>query len=83
MIINNCGVFSNIGLRTLVGLGSIMSWRTTLNAGIIYAPYIPLTLENAVSIDEINTIASRYAIKIVNNSYYGTISLPNINREFV
>ena len=83
MIINNCGVFSNIGLRTLVGLGSLMSWKTTLNAGIIYAPYIPVTLDNAISEDEINIFTNRYAMKIVNNSYYGTTTLPNINRPFV
>ena len=70
MIINNCGVFSNVGLISLTFKG-----YNGLSAGYVWAPYIPLTLENAVMCDDIDVIASRYAIKIIKNSYYGTMTI--------
>jgi hypothetical protein len=47
-----------------------------LEAGYIYAPYIPMMVETEPELFQPRTdITSRYAMKIVNNSYYGTITL--------
>lgn len=44
-----------------------------METGIIYAPYIPLFVEE--DFRPRRSIASRYARKIVNNSYYGIVSV--------
>ena len=51
--------------------------NTFFEEGIIYAPYIPIMIEGEFR--PRRSIASRYAQKIVNNSFYGIVSVdPNI-----
>jgi hypothetical protein len=50
-----------------------------LDAGYIYAPYVPLqltpTMFNPFNFTPIKGIMSRYAKKLVNNRYYGVIDV--------
>jgi hypothetical protein len=53
-----------------------------LDAGYIYAPYVPLqltpTMYNPFNMTPIKGIMTRYAKKMVNNRYYGVISVKGI-----
>ena len=55
---------------------TLIRGRTFLEAGYIYAPYIPMISE-PTSVDNgftpSRSLESRYATKVVNNSYYGVI----------
>jgi hypothetical protein len=57
--------------------------NTFLEAGYIYAPYIPLQLTNTIHDPNDFTprkgIMTRYAKKMVNNRFYGVIYLDNLN----
>jgi len=57
---------------------------TFLEAGYIYAPYIPLQLTQTIYDPNDFTprkgIMTRYAKKMVNNRFYGVIIIDNINR---
>jgi len=48
-----------------------------MDAGYIYAPYIPLNLEQ-VAFTPSQGIASRYAKKIMNSSLYGVIRISEL-----
>lgn len=56
---------------------------TFLEAGYVYAPYIPLQLTQTIYDPNDFTprkgIMTRYAKKMVNNRFYGVISIDNIN----
>ena len=61
-----------------------------LEAGFIFAPYIPMVLEGEFQPRQ--SISSRYATKVVNPNFYGRITvnepyngvqLPKVNRVFV
>ncbi len=56
---------------------------TFLEAGYIYAPYIPLQLTNTIQDPNDFTprkgIMTRYAKKMVNNRFYGVVYIDNIN----
>lgn len=58
--------------------------NTFLEAGYIYAPYIPLQLTQTIYDPNDFTprkgIMTRYAKKMVNNRFYGVIIIDNINR---
>jgi hypothetical protein len=53
--------------------------KSLLDAGYIYAPYVPLqltpTMYNPFSMTPIKGIMTRYAKKLVNNRYYGVINV--------
>lgn len=59
----------------LQGITQILGYKSNIcmETGIIYAPYIPLLVEE--DFRPRRSIASRYARKIVNNSYYGIVSV--------
>jgi len=56
--------------------------KSLLDAGYIYAPYVPLqltpTMYNPFTMTPIKGIMTRYAKKMVNNRYYGTIDVKGI-----
>lgn len=56
--------------------------NTILNTGYIYAPYVPLQLTPVVTnphnFAPVKGIATRYAKKVVNNRFYGHITVDNI-----
>ena len=56
--------------------------KSLLDAGYIYAPYVPLqltpTMYNPFSMTPIKGILTRYAKKLVNNRYYGVIDVKGI-----
>lgn len=58
--------------------------NTFLEAGYIYAPYIPLQLTQTINDPNDFTprkgIMTRYAKKMVNNRFYAVIQIDNINR---
>ena len=58
--------------------------NTFLEAGYIYAPYIPLQLTQTITDPNDFTprkgIMTRYAKKMVNNRFYGVIYIDNINQ---
>ncbi|MEK6829613.1 MAG: hypothetical protein AABY15_05835 [Nanoarchaeota archaeon] len=58
--------------------------NTFLEAGYIYAPYIPLQLTQTITDPNDFTprkgIMTRYAKKMVNNRFYGVVYIDNINR---
>jgi hypothetical protein len=53
-----------------------------LDTGYIYAPYVPMqltpTMYNPFTFAPVKGIMTRYAKKLVNNRYYGTIRVKNI-----
>lgn len=57
--------------------------KSLLDAGYIYAPYVPLqltpTMYNPFSMTPIKGIMTRYAKKMVNNRYFGVINVHGIN----
>jgi hypothetical protein len=56
--------------------------KSLLDAGYIYAPYVPLqltpTMYNPFNMTPIKGIMTRYAKKMVNNRYYGVINVNGI-----
>ena len=56
--------------------------KSLLDAGYIYAPYVPLqltpTMYNPFNFTPIKGILTRYAKKMVNNRYYGVINVKGI-----
>jgi hypothetical protein len=56
--------------------------KSLLDAGYIYAPYVPLqltpTMYNPFNFTPIKGIMTRYAKKMVNNRYFGTIDVKGI-----
>jgi len=56
--------------------------KSLLDAGYIYAPYVPLqltpTMYNPFNMTPIKGIMTRYAKKMVNNRYYATIEVKGI-----
>jgi len=50
-----------------------------LDAGYVYAPYVPLqltpTMYNPFNMTPIKGIMTRYAKKMVNNRFFGTITV--------
>ena len=56
--------------------------KSLLDAGYIYAPYVPLqltpTMYNPFNFTPIKGIMTRYAKKLVNNRYYATIDVKGI-----
>jgi hypothetical protein len=56
--------------------------KSLLDAGYIYAPYVPLqltpTMYNPFTMTPIKGIMTRYAKKMVNNRYFGTITVNGI-----
>jgi len=56
--------------------------KSLLDAGYIYAPYVPLqltpTMYNPFTMTPIKGIMTRYAKKMVNNRYFGTINVQGI-----
>jgi hypothetical protein len=62
----------------LTGEGrTIYKGRTTLEAGYIFAPYIPLQIQPIQTNDftPSQEIRSRYATRVVNNRFYGSITV--------
>jgi hypothetical protein len=60
----------------LCGLDDIIlgyKGNTFIEEGFIYTPYIPIMIEGEFR--PRRSIASRYARKIVNNSFYGIVSI--------
>jgi hypothetical protein len=57
--------------------------KSLLDAGYIYAPYVPLqltpTMYNPFTMTPIKGIMTRYAKKMVNNRYFGVINVHGIN----
>ena len=57
--------------------------KSLLDAGYIYAPYVPLqltpTMYNPFNFTPIKGIMTRYAKKMVNNRYFATIDVKGIN----
>jgi hypothetical protein len=57
--------------------------NTFLEAGYVYAPYIPLQLTQTIYDPNDFTprkgIMTRYAKKMINNRFYGVIYLDNLN----
>jgi hypothetical protein len=57
--------------------------QTFLEAGYIYAPYIPLQLEATVydpnDFQPTTGVMSRYATTVVNNRFYGHISVSDFD----
>jgi Major capsid protein Gp23 len=57
--------------------------KSLLDAGYIYAPYVPLqltpTMYNPFTMTPIKGIMTRYAKKMVNNRYFGVITAKGIN----
>jgi len=53
-----------------------------LDAGYVYAPYVPLqltpTMYNPFTMTPIKGIMTRYAKKMVNNRYFGIIDVQGI-----
>jgi hypothetical protein len=53
-----------------------------LDTGYIYAPYVPMqltpTMYNPFTFAPVKGIMTRYAKKLVNNRYYGTIRIKNV-----
>ena len=56
------------------GISEILGYKgnTFMENGLIYAPYIPITIEEEFRPRQ--GIASRYARKIVNNNFYGIVT---------
>ena len=56
--------------------------KSLLDAGYVYAPYVPLqltpTMYNPFNMTPIKGIMTRYAKKMVNNRYFGTITVRGI-----
>ena len=56
--------------------------KSLLDTGYIYAPYVPLqltpTLQNPFNFAPTKGIMTRYAKKMVNNSFYGTITVDGV-----
>jgi hypothetical protein len=57
--------------------------KSLLDAGYIYAPYVPLqltpTMYNPFNMTPIKGIMTRYAKKMVNNRYFGVINVSGLN----
>jgi hypothetical protein len=57
--------------------------KSLLDAGYIYAPYVPLqltpTMYNPFTMTPIKGIMTRYAKKMVNNRYFGVIDVKGLN----
>jgi hypothetical protein len=64
------------------GIHGIMG-RKFLEAGYIYAPYIPITIESTVydpnDFQPSEGVMSRYARTVVNNRFYGHISVSDFD----
>jgi hypothetical protein len=55
-----------------------------LNAGLVYAPYIPVQLDPVMLDNQRVGVSSRYGSVQVNPNNYGVINMPNVNgRRFV
>ena len=58
--------------------------KSLLDAGYVYAPYVPLqltpTMYNPFNMTPIKGIMTRYAKKMVNNRYFGIIECSGINK---
>lgn len=71
--------------------GQIIGFKGTtfFEPGYVYAPYVPMIIEPE-PFQPRRSLASRYGTKMVNNSFYGTITtssfsevvLPSVNRTF-
>jgi hypothetical protein len=59
----------------------IKKWEPVgvLNAGLVYAPYIPAQLEPVMFDDQLVGISSRYTSVQVNPNYYGVVNVPDVN----
>lgn len=57
--------------------------KSLLDAGYVYAPYVPLqltpTMYNPFNFTPVKGIMTRYAKKMVNNRYFGVIDVKGIN----
>jgi hypothetical protein len=57
--------------------------KSLLDAGYIYAPYVPLqltpTMYNPFNMTPIKGIMTRYAKKMVNNRYFGVINVSGLS----
>ena len=64
--------------------GTMDSWKGTslLDTGYVYAPYVPLqltpTMYNPFNFTPIKGIMTRYAKKVVNNRFYGLITIDGV-----
>ena len=55
-----------------------------INSGYVYAPYIPVQLEQVTLNNQLVGVSSRYASVQVNPNYYDVVQMPNVNgRIFV
>jgi hypothetical protein len=56
--------------------------KSLLDAGYVYAPYVPLqltpTMTNPFTMTPVKGVSTRYAKKMVNNRYYGVITVAGI-----
>ena len=56
--------------------------KSLLDTGYIYAPYVPLqltpTLQNPFNYAPTKGIMTRYAKKMVNNRFYGTVTIDGV-----
>lgn len=57
----------------------IIRGEQLLEPGYIFAPYIPLILEPEEEFRPRRSLRSRYATTVVNNRFYGTISIGEID----
>ena len=68
----------------ITGRGThVIMGRKLLEAGYIYAPYIPLTIESTIynpnDFQPTEGVQSRYATTTVNNRFYGHISVSDFD----
>jgi len=63
-----------LGRLKLVTPDGIIGWKsqTFLEAGYIFAPYIPM-VEDSSEFRPRRSMMSRYAERVVNNSFYGIV----------
>jgi hypothetical protein len=61
----------------------IIRGESFLEAGYIYAPYIPITTTQTIydsnDFTPSESIMSRYSRRVVDNRFYGTISVNDLN----
>ena len=71
---------SSLDIAEFIDIVDIVGFKgnTFLEAGYVYAPYVPVFTTPEVSCTPSEQIASRYSKKRINNNFYGTISVQNL-----
>ena len=72
--------------KVVISLSSIFIGKSLLDTGYVFAPYVPMQLTPRVSDSAMAmnmAMMTRYSKKVVNSSFYGTISATSPDRPII